>query len=139
MIAVMTARGDLLVEADAGARQHAGAHRIETGQRHEGQQQRDGQHHQRDLAGARDHAVIDLQHVERPGEIEQVDRQAEDRRGDEITPRGLQQNAEFVSSLAWSNTQTIGGKPPPSKINRFAAQIRQNSWQLSRVSIARTD
>ena len=34
---------------------------------------------QRDLARARDHPVIDLQHVERRGEIEQVDRQAEHR------------------------------------------------------------
>ena len=52
--------GDLLVEADAGPCQHASTHRIEPGEREESDQQGNGQHHQRDLAGARDHPVIDL-------------------------------------------------------------------------------
>ncbi len=97
---------DLLVEADTGARQHAGAHRIEPGERQESNQQGNRQHHQRDLAGARDHPVIDLQHVQWPGQIKQVDGQAEHRRGDEIRFAGPQQTAEFVGSLERS-THTI--------------------------------
>lgn len=107
---------DLLVETDAGARQHAGAYRVEPGQRQEGHQQGNGQHHQRNLAGARDYPVIDLQHVQRAGQIKQIDRQAEHRRGDEITLAGSKQKPEFVSSLERS-THMIWRKPPPLNNN----------------------
>ena len=78
------AGGDSLVEANAGARQDARAHHVKTRQGEKRHQQRNGQHHQRDLAGARDHPVIDLQHVQRAGQIKQVDAKAEYRRGDKI-------------------------------------------------------
>jgi hypothetical protein len=70
----------------------------------------------RAIVSARDHAVIDLQHVQRPGQIQQVDGQAEHRRGDEITPAGLKQKPQFVCSLERS-THIIWRKPPPFEIN----------------------
>ena len=92
----MHAPGQQPVEPDARPGQHARAHHVEAGKRDERHQQRDRQHHQRDLARARDHPVVDLQHVERRGEIEQVDRQAEDQRRDEIAPARAQRVVELV-------------------------------------------
>ena len=80
------APGQQPVEAHARPREHARAHDIEAGECHERRQQHEGEHHQRGLARARDHPVVDLQHVERGGEIEQIDGEAEDQRRDEIAP-----------------------------------------------------
>ena len=71
------AAGEQPVEANAGAGEDAGAHAVEAGERRERGEQDDGQHHQRDDAAARHHAVVDLQHVKRRGEVEQVDGEAE--------------------------------------------------------------
>ena len=84
------------VEANAGPGQDPRPHRVETGERDQSNQQHDGQHQQGDLAGARDHPVIDLQHVERGCEVEQVDRQAEHQRGREIPAAGVQDASQFV-------------------------------------------
>jgi hypothetical protein len=69
------AGSDPPVEANARVREHPGANCIECRERGESHQERDGQHH---------HPVEDLQHAERCGEIEEIDRQAECRRGTEI-------------------------------------------------------
>ena len=53
-------------------------------------QQHEREHHKRGVARARDHAVVDLQHVERGGEIEQINGEAEDERRGEIAPAGLE-------------------------------------------------
>ncbi len=106
------ARRDLLVETNAGAGQHARPNGVQPGQRHESDQERDREHQKRDLAGARNHAIIDLQHVERPGQIEQVNGQTEDRSGDEIALAALQQTPKFVRSLERS-THTVWRKPAP--------------------------
>ena len=84
---------------------------VEAGERDERDQQRDGQHHQRDVARARDHPVIDLQHVERRGEIEQVDRQAEDQRGDEIAPAGVEDPAQLIGLRFCKHAQPRGSSP----------------------------
>src|SRR5262249_44452600 len=46
-------------------------------------------------ARARDHPVVDLEHIERGGEIKQVDGQAEDQRGDEIAPAAAKRVRKF--------------------------------------------
>ena len=89
------APGHLPVEAHARPREHARAHEVEAGERDEREEQHDGQHHQRDVAGARDHPVVDLQHVQRAGEVEQIDAEAEDQRGEEIGAAGLKSGAQF--------------------------------------------
>ena len=90
------AAGDQAIKADAGAGQNPCPHRVEPSQRQQRQQQRDRQHHERDLAGARDHPVIDLQHVKRRGQIQQVDGEAEHRGSDEIAARFAQQASKLV-------------------------------------------
>jgi len=75
---------DQAVKPNASAGQDPGPNGVQASQRQKRHQQRDRQHHQRDLAGARDHPVIDLQHVERRGQIQQIDPEAEHRRGDKI-------------------------------------------------------
>ena len=74
-------RGEQPVEAHAGAAQHPRAHEVKPGEGGQRDEQDDRQHHQRDDAAARHHAVVDLQHVERRGEVEQVYGEAEQRGG----------------------------------------------------------
>ena len=90
------APGHLPVEAHARPREHARAHEVEAGERDEREEQHDGQHHQRDVARARDHPVVDLQHIERCCEIEQVDAEAEDQRGEEIAPAAMEHAAQLI-------------------------------------------
>ena len=96
------APGQQPVEAHARPREHARAHEVEPGERDERDQQHERQHHQRDVARARDHPVVDLEHVERGGEIEQIDGEAEDQRRDEIAPAAAgHQAAHSTSVLSW--------------------------------------
>jgi hypothetical protein len=92
----MVAASTRPVEAHARPREHARADEVEAGERNEREEQHDGQHRQRDVARARDHPVVDLEHIERRREIEQVDRQAEDQRGDEIAPAAVEDPAQLI-------------------------------------------
>jgi hypothetical protein len=67
------------LEPRAGAGEHAGADMVQ--QPHDEKQRRDQQEQrrQRRLGPAGEHAVIDLQHEQRPGQHQQVDEYAEER------------------------------------------------------------
>jgi hypothetical protein len=90
------APGEQPIEPDAGPRQHARAHEVESRKRAESDQEYDREHQQRDMARAVDHPVVDLEHIERACEIKQVDREAEDQRGDEIAPASLEHHAQLI-------------------------------------------
>ena len=104
---------DLLIKPDACACQNACAYCIQTRERRVSHQQRNSEHEQRDLTGARDDAVIDLQHVEWAGQIEQVDGQAEYSRGDEVALAALQQSRQFVGPIRWIDHEIRRQPVPP--------------------------
>ena len=70
----------LCVELDAGAHQHLGAQRLEQGVDNEQADHDRRDQHQGHHIPAAEHPVVDLQHVERTDQRQQVDEQAEDRR-----------------------------------------------------------
>ena len=74
---VKQARPELQVKRHAGADQRFGAHQLERGFEHVKSHHDERQHEQRDLVAARKHAVVDLQHVDRRDEKQQVDGEAE--------------------------------------------------------------
>ena len=118
------------VEANAGPGQDPRPHHVETGERDQSNQQHDGQHQQGDLAGARDHPVIDLQHVERGCEVEQVDRQAEHQRGHEIPAAGVQDASQFVRlgySCHFENPSQPKVQPD---VRQWAAGVRRRRDSL---------
>ena len=85
------------IEAYASAHQQARARPL--GERHHREEEkRDQRHHQQgELAAADQHAVVDLQHVERGGEHQHVGHHAEDAHDEEFTPESVEGGGEFAA------------------------------------------
>jgi ABC-type multidrug transport system ATPase subunit len=61
------------IKSNAGARENRRSHGIQPRQSEQCHQEKSCQHHQRCLASAADHTIINLQHVQRRSEIKQID------------------------------------------------------------------
>ena len=70
---------DLMIEALADAKQHAGANDVEDGLEGVEPGGQDREADQRGEAAARKNAVVDLEHEQRPGQRQQIDRAADQR------------------------------------------------------------
>ena len=81
---VEDARRQQCVDAFAGPDEQSLPDHVETGQRKQRDRERQRNEQQGRLAPGRDNPIVDLEHVERRGEVENVDEQAEHRRGDEM-------------------------------------------------------
>ena len=92
---VVDARAQPLVERRRDAHHHARADHVEDALEGEQRQRQDRQGDQRRNAPARQHPVIHFQHVERAGEIEDVDQAADHRDRDEGVPAGRHRLAQF--------------------------------------------
>src|SRR4051794_15039207 len=103
-----------MVEANTSAREYPRPYCVETRECGITEQQGHGEHEERDLAGARNHTIINLHHVERAGQIQQVNGQAEHCSRGEIALAGLQQLPEFVGGLTRNNHFSyLAEKPLP--------------------------
>ena len=84
------ARRDQLVEARADAGQHLGAQRVEAALQKIGRQHDQREADQGRDAAARQHPVVDLQHVERAGQHQHVDHRREQPHPDKRRPAARQ-------------------------------------------------
>ena len=84
-----------LIERGRDADHHARANDIEHALKGEQREREDRQRHQRRDAPARKHPIVDLQHVERAGQVEDVDQSAHQPDGDEGVPAGRQRLAQL--------------------------------------------
>ena len=92
---VVDPRAQALVERRGDAHQHARADDVEHALEGEQRQRQHRERDQRRHAPAREHAVVDLQHVERAGEVENVDEAAHQADGDEGVPARRQRLAQL--------------------------------------------
>ena len=111
------ARVQGFVERGADAAEDAAAQQVEEALRHVEAGGDDDEADQRRHAAARQHAVIDLQHEDRAGEIQQVDEAAHHEHADERAATGAQRFTEF------GTPDTGSGRHPSSLVNEGSVPI----------------
>src|SRR5205809_878357 len=84
-----------LIERGRDADEHTRAKDIEHALKGEQCERQDRQRHQSRNAPAWKHPIVDLEHVERAGQVEDIDQTAHQRDGDECVPTGGQRLAQF--------------------------------------------
>src|SRR5262249_48846794 len=94
------------------------------------------QHQERDLAAAGHHAVVELQHVERTREIEQVDREAEGSSGAEVAAAGPKQAREGLRVLAHGHHEWWKSLPARPRLTPTRTIFISAAWVSAAVTVS---